>query len=203
MKLFYSPTSPYVRKVMVLLHETGQLQDVTLETASGTPLVPDETLPATNPLAKVPTLERPDGCALYDSRVICRYLDARAGAGLYGGGNALWEVLTLEATAEGIIDAALLMAYEWRLRPEALRYPDWVEGQWSKIDRALAVLNSRWMGHLEGPLNMGQIAAGCALGYLDMRSADRNWRQGHDGLADWYARFSERPSMQATAPPVA
>lgn len=81
MKLFYSPTSPYVRKVMVLLHETGQLDDVALEPTSGTPLAPAEGLAARNPLTKVPALERPDGCTLYDSRVICAYLDDRAGAG--------------------------------------------------------------------------------------------------------------------------
>lgn len=80
-KLFYSQTSPYVRKVMVLLHETGQLDDVALEPTSGTPLAPAEGFAARNPLTKVPALERPDGCTLYDSRVICAYLDDRAGAG--------------------------------------------------------------------------------------------------------------------------
>ena len=99
MKLHYSPTSPYVRKVMVLLHETGQLGDVRLHEASGTPLNPAEGLEASNPLTKVPALERDDGPTLYDSRVICAYLDDRATARLYPSGPARWETLTLEATA--------------------------------------------------------------------------------------------------------
>lgn len=203
MRLFHSPTSPYVRKVMVLLHETGQIDDVTTETTVGTPLKPASGLPAKNPLGKVPALERPDGPTLYDSRVICRYLDARAGAGLYRDGDAHWDMLTLEATGDGIIDAALLIAYEWRLRPEDLRFPDWVEGQWAKAANALDALESRWMGHLEGPINIGQISVGCALGYLDMRNADREWRKDRPALANWFARFSQRPSMQVTEPPVA
>ena len=84
MQLAYSPTSPYVRKVMVLLHETGQLDDVALQDQSGTPLAPADTLLPKNPLGKVPALERPDGPTLYDSRVICAYLDDRAGGKLYG-----------------------------------------------------------------------------------------------------------------------
>lgn len=200
MRLHHSPTSPYVRKVMILLHETDQLEDVELVPTHGTPLQPAPGLDATNPLTKVPVLVRADGPALYDSRVICRYLDQRAGSGLYGTGDAHWEILTLEATGEGIIDAALLMAYEWRLRPEEHRFPDWVEGQWSKISNALGVLESRWMAHLEAPLNAGQIAVAAALGYLDLRNADRNWRDGHNALATWFEAFAARPSMQMTTP---
>ncbi|NNE51793.1 MAG: glutathione S-transferase [Sulfitobacter sp.] len=203
MKLSYAPTSPYVRKVMVLLHETNQLDDVTLVDRATTPIAPDEGLITQNPLGKVPALERPEGATLYDSRVICAYLNDRAGAKLYGSGPRHWEILTLEATADGILDAALLMVYEWRLRPEKLRMPEWVEGQWSKIARALSVLNARWVSHLSGPLDMGQIAVGCALGYLDFRHGDRNWRNGNDALAKWYETFESRPSMEQTRPPEA
>lgn len=203
MKLSYAPTSPYVRKVMVLLHETGQLDDVTLEPRMTTPVAPDEGLVTQNPLGKVPALERPDGCTLYDSRVICAYLNDRAEGRLYGTGPRHWEMLTLEATADGILDAALLMVYEWRIRPEDKRMAEWVEGQWAKIERALDVIEARWVSHLSGPLDMGQIAIGCALGYLDFRHGDRNWRQGRDGLAKWYASFESRPSMQETVPPAA
>ena len=174
---------------MVVLHETGQLSDVILEPTSGTPTHPAEGFAARNPLTKVPALERPDGATLYDSRVICRFLDARADAGLYGRDAELWDVLTLEATGDGITDAALLMAYEWRLRPENLQYSDWVEGQWRKIDQALDVLNTRWMPFLQSPLNMGQIAVACSLGYLDLRNADRNWRSGRVALSDWFDIF--------------
>ena len=112
MKLYHSPTSPYVRKVMILLHETNQMDDVELVTASTSPLDPLEGLQAKNPLNKLPALERPDGPTLYDSRVICQYLDDRAGGKLYPGGARRWDTLTLEATADGILDAALLITYE-------------------------------------------------------------------------------------------
>lgn len=201
--LYHSPTSPYVRKVMVILHETGLLSEVAVVAAAGTPLGSGTVPVALNPLGKVPLLARPDGPALYDSRVICRYLDDRAGAGLYPAPPRLWDVLTLEATGDGILDAALLMVYEDRLRPEDRRFPDWVEGQWAKIDRALGVLEERWTATLAGPLDIGQIAVGCALGYLDLRHGARNWREGRPALSAWEAAFAARPSMAGTRPPPA
>lgn len=200
MRLYFSPTSPYVRKVMVLLHETGQIGEVELVSGSGNPVDPAGAPLDANPLGKVPALERPDGPALYDSRVICRYLDARGGAGLYPEGARLWDTLTVEATGDGILDAALLMVYEGRIRPEELRYAPWVEGQWAKVDRALDTLETRWMAHLEGPLDAGQIAVGCALGYLDFRHDARDWRNGRPRLAGWFAGFDARASMRATVP---
>jgi len=148
----------------------------------------------------VPALERPDGPAIYDSRVICQYLDRRAGAGLYPDGPRLWDTLTVEATGDGILDAALLMIYEIRIRPEGMRHAPWVEGQWAKVDRALDALETRWMAHLDGPLDAGQIAVACALGYLDFRHDARGWRTGRPHLAGWYGRFAERESMRATVP---
>lgn len=201
MRLFYTATSPYVRKVMVLLHETGLLDQVEIVIGSGTPVDPGAAPLEANPLGKVPALERDDGPALYDSRVICRYLDDHAKAGLYPTGPALWETLVLEATADGILDAALLIVYEWRLRPEDMRSAPWVEGQWSKVDRALTMIESRWMPQLQGPLDMGQISLACALGYLDFRHADRGWRTDRPQLAAWEAAFAQRTSMQGTRPP--
>lgn len=203
MKLFYAPTSPYVRKCMIVLHETGQLDDVTLVDAMTTPVAPDQALLAKNPLSKVPALERDEGPTLYDSRVICAFLDARKGGKLYPQGTRRWDTLVLEATADGILDAALLMTYETRLRPEEKRMPEWVDGQWAKIERACAALNTRWMSHLQGPLDMGQIAVACALGYVDFRHDARGWRTGNDALAAWYAKFESRASMRATVPPAA
>lgn len=197
--LFHSTTSPYVRKVDVLLREAGLLDQVTFVSGSGTPLAANSETAKANPLGKVPVLLRDDGPALYDSRVICRYLDDLAGNRFYPP-SRLYDVLTLEATADGILDAALLMAYEWRLRPEEKRFDDWVEGQWAKVDRALDVLDDRWMSHLHGPLTMGQIAVACALGYLDLRNADREWRKGRLSLAAWFETFAKRDSMLATIP---
>lgn len=200
MRLYHSPNSPYVRKVMVVLHETGLLPEVDLVPVASTPVSPDALITGCNPLGKIPALETEEQEVLYDSRVICRYLDTRAGRGLYPEAPGLWPVLTLEATADGMLDAALLMAYEWRLRPEELRYAPWVEGQWAKVSRALDAIETRWMPHLSGPVDMGHIAVGCALGYLDFRNADRAWRAAHPHLAAWEAEFSALPSMVATQP---
>ncbi len=199
MKLYHSPTSPYVRKVMVLIAETG-LKGIETATVSGTPTAPDASLIERNPLGKVPALERPDGPTLYDSRVICQFLNAQAEAGLYPAAPRLWDTLTVEATADGILDAALLMVYESRIRPEEKRFSPWVEGQWAKVGRAISVLETRWIDHLYGPLDMGQIATACALGYLDFRHSSRNWRKGNPRLAEWEAGFAKRPSMLATVP---
>ncbi|MBL9046306.1 MAG: glutathione S-transferase [Tabrizicola sp.] len=200
MKLYHSPTSPFVRKVMVLLHAAKATDKVSLVPAAGTPLAPG-TMPIDhNPLGKIPALERDDGPAIYDSRVITRYLDDVLKAGLYPTSPRLWEVLTMEATADGITDAAVLIRYELHVRPEGSRSQDWAEGQWHKIDRALTAVESRWMAHLSGPLDMGQIALGCALGYLDFRHSDRDWRRGRPALAAWAAAFMDRPAMQATRP---
>ena len=203
MKLFYSPSSPYVRKVMVLVAETGQ-EGIELVPATGTPIAPDAGVIERNPLGKIPALCREDGPTLYDSRVICQFLDARAkagaGAGLYPTDGRRWDTLVVEATGDGILDAALLMVYEGRLRPEEMRFAPWVEGQWAKVDRSLDALEQRWMAHLEGPLDAGQIAVACALGYLDFRHDARGWRMGRPALAEWYARFAARPSMMATMP---
>ncbi len=183
----------------MLLHEAGLADRVELVPAGGNPLAPGSLPLAWNPLGKIPTLERDDGPALYDSRVICRYLDALAGAGLYPGAPRLWEVLTLEATADGMMEAAVLMAYEARLRPEELRDAPWVEAQWTKVARALDAIEARWMANLAGPLDMGQIAVGCALGYLDFRQAARDWRAGRPALAGWEAGFAARPSSAGDA----
>ena len=201
MNLYHTPTSPYVRKVMVVLHETGQLDDVTLVAASGSPLYLADPLQGKNPLSKVPALELRDGPTLFDSRVICAFLDDRGAGGLYPGGARRWEAMTLEALGDGILDAAVLMTYETRMRPEDVRWDEWVESRWSKIERACAALNGRWMDHLAGPLDMGQIAVGCALSYVDFRQNARGWRNGNDALAAWFETFESRASMMATRPP--
>lgn len=197
MKLFDNPASPFARKVKVVLLETGQLADVELETVAGHPTDPMPV--AENPLGKIPTLIRADGPALYDSRVICRFFNDKANARLYPE-HRIWESLTLESTGDGIMDAAVLMVYEGRSRPENMRYEPWVDGQWAKVMRALNALETKWMSHLHGPLDIGQISVACALGYLDFRHSDRDWRGPHGALAAWHARFCERESMKRTEP---
>ena len=203
MRLFHSPASPFVRKVMVTLIETGMAGRVTLINTATTPMAPDAGLIGSNPLGKIPALELATGEVIVDSRVICRWIDAQTQVGLYGPAGQEWPLLTLEAMADGILDAAVLMVYEWRMRPEERRHAPWVEGQWSKIARALDAVESHWMPHLEAPLNIGQIAMGAVLSYLDFRHPDRPWRAAHPHLAAWEAEFSTRPSMQQTAPVLA
>lgn len=203
LRLHGSATSPFVRKVRVLLAETGQTDAVTLMPVEGTPIDPGTMPLAHNPLGKIPTLERDDGPALYDSRVICRYLDDRFAAGMYPAPPALWSVLTLEATADGVLDAAVTMVYEVRLRDPAQVNAALLDAYWTKISRTLAVVEDRWMGHLAGPLDMGQIALAVALSYLDFRHDGRGWRKGAPVLATWHRDVTARPSMLTTSPPVA
>ena len=199
MRLFHSPTSPFVRKVTVLVAEAG-IPGVELVSAAGNPLDPGSLPVDLNPLGKIPALITDDGQVLYDSRVICRWLDTTFAAGLYPPAPLLWQTLTLEATADGILEAALSMVYEARIRPEERRFPRWTEAQWQKIERSLDALERGWIDHLSGPVDMGQIAVGCALGHLDFRHSARPWRAARPDLAAWEAEFSARPAMAATIP---
>ena len=200
MKLYHSPTSPYVRKCVVLLHEAGALDQVEQVAAHGTPMDSSKMPVSHNPLGKIPVLEREDGPALADSRVITRYLNDKLGGSFYPE-TRLYEVLTLEALADGMTDAALLMTYEGRLRPEDSRWPDYADAQWDKIGRTLDQIEARWMPHLAGPLDMGQIALACCLAYVDFRHGVRAWRDGRRGLAAWFEKIAARDSMMATVPP--
>lgn len=199
MQLIMSPTSPYVRKVRVMILETGQQDAVEEISVVTNPFEMAADALAANPLGKIPALLRKDGPAIYDSRVITRFLDHRVQAGLYPAAR-IWEVLTLEATADAILDAAVAMAYEARFKGAEGKNGEWIEAQWVKIAGALSAINSRWMSHLNGPLDMSHIAVACALGYLDFRHDARNWRADHDALSAWSAAFDARASMQATGP---
>ena len=199
MKLIASITSPFVRKVRVLIREAGKTNEVEELMVATTPFATDSSVIAANPLGKIPALIRDSGPALYDSRVITRYLDAEWNLGLYPT-DRRWDVLTLEATADAILEAAVAIVYEARMRPAEFQYPDWVEAQWAKIDRALTAVEERWVSNLLAPLDMGQIAMGVALSYVDFRLGDRNWRATRPELAKWHADFAARKSMTDTVP---
>ena len=199
MQLLMSGMSPFVRKARVVVRELGLTDQITEVPISTTALSSDPTIVAANPIGKIPALVRDDGPAIYDSRVITRFLNDHAGGSLYPE-TRIWEILTLEATADAIMEAAVAMAYEVRLRPENERSTDWIEAQWAKANRGIAAVNNKWMSHLNGPLNIGQIAVACALSYVDLRHDARGWRTGNKALADWHAAFSQRDSMVATAP---
>jgi len=199
MKLIMTAASPYVRKVRVCLVELGLGGSVTEVPVTTTPLDTAADVVAANPLGKIPALIRDDGPTLYDSRVICRYLDDLGQGGLYPE-SRIWEILTLEATADGILDAAVAMVYEARFKSTTGKSADWIEAQWVKVTRALHAVETLWMSHLSGPVTIGQIGMGCALGYLDFRHPARDWRSDVPALAAWEAEFAQRPAMEATRP---
>jgi len=199
MKLFYSPLSPYVRKCMVVAHELGLADRIEKLERSGTPLDPNPEIVAANPVGRIPALLTEDVGTLMDSRVICRYLNHLGGGALYGSGLAEFPIIAREALAEGMIDSALLAAYEARLRPEEIRFQPWVDGQRAKVKRGAKAFEDR-IDEMSGDLTIDQIALGAALGYVDFRHPDLGWREACPKLAEWYAGFSDRPSMQATKP---
>ncbi|MFZ3582897.1 glutathione S-transferase [Loktanella sp. DJP18] len=200
MKLLMSPASPFARKCRVLLREADLMDTVAEVTVSTSPTATDHGVAAANPLGKIPALLRDHGPAIYDSRVITRFLNHHAGANFYPD-TRLWEVLTLEATADGIMEAALAITYEVRIRPQDKQMDVWMDAQWAKAIRAVGAIDQRWMSHLTGPIDMAQIGVACALSYLDLRHDARGWRSGHDALAAWHATFMTRPAMQDTTAP--
>lgn len=202
MKLRYSPTSPFVRKVMVVAIETGLVDRIEKIPTAVAPTKPNEDVAKENPLVKVPALITDDGVVLYDSPVICEYVDSlHSGAKLFpAGGNQRWIALRQQALGDGILEAAILNRYE-QLRPKEYQWPEWTDGQMRKVRGAVAALEiEAGQGLLRGPLTIGLITIGCALGYLDFRYANEPWRQRAPGLARWYDDFAERPAMKQTVP---
>lgn len=199
MKLYTSPTTPFGRKIAVLLREADLLDRVSVQMVSGTPLEAGSLPLAHNPLGKIPVLVLADGTAVYDSRVISRFLDDHFSLGVYPIGAALWPMLAREAAIDGMIEAAVLMAYEIRLRPEEIRFQPWVDAQWAKVTRALDMFEG---APPTGEITMEHIALACALAYLDFRHDARGWRDGRPKLAKWQGAMQERPAMVASRPPV-
>ncbi|QWA28216.1 glutathione S-transferase [Pseudomonas sp. RC3H12] len=202
MILFHSPLSPFVRKVMIVLHETGQLERVTVQGVNISPLNGDEQLNRDNPIGKIPALRLDDGSVLHDSRVICEYLDSQhVGLPLIPReGSARWRRLTLVSQADAIMDAAVATRYETFLRPADKQWTGWVEAQGEKIRRSLANLEQEHLAELASGFDLAAIGVACALGYLDLRQPEFGWREQQPGLAAWYAEVSQRASMLATAP---
>jgi glutathione S-transferase len=202
MKLRYSPTSPYVRKVMVVALETGLAERIERIVTMVAPTKPNEDVARENPLVKVPALTTDEGMVLYDSPVICEYLDTlHSGPKLFPAvGKPRWMALRQQALGDGILDAAILGRYEI-LRPKEYQWPDWIDAQLRKVRGALGALEIEVQaGELGGPLTIGQITVGCALGYLDFRYASEEWRAKHRRLAAWFDEFSQRKAIELTKP---
>jgi len=193
MKLRYSTTSPFVRKVHVLALETGQIDKIELVKTVTT----DPDLGRNNPLQKVPAMELDDGSSLYDSRVICEYLDSQAGGKFFPpAGPARWTALRRQALADGMMDAAVLRMMETK-KSENLRSADWDKRQKLKVTQGLAVLEG---DHLGPQLDIGTLSVAIVLDYLDFRFKAEDWRPAHPKLAAWHKTFSERASLKKTLP---
>jgi glutathione S-transferase len=202
MKLLYSTASPYARCCVVHAHEVRLADKIELVNTAASPVSMNPELAKANPLAKIPTLLFDDGSTLFDSRVICAYLDALStGPKLIPPGSARWAVERTVALANGILDAGILVRYETALRPAGKQWPDWIENQSKKVLQGLDVLDAEcanWSASIE----LGQVATACALGWLEFRKPVGEMRPGRDRLFAWYDQFCKRPSMQATQPKV-
>lgn len=197
MKLFYSPPSPFARKARAVIIEKNLQGRVELVQVN--PMEDPAALLAANPLGKIPALALDDGTSLYDSPVICEYLDALVPVpALFATGAARIVQLRRLALIDGLLDAAVAIRME-ALRPESARHAPWVERQTRAVGRALRALESETAA-LATP-DMTQLAAAIALEYLDLRVPDLGWRGAHPSLAAWLAGVRDRPALKETRPP--
>jgi glutathione S-transferase len=196
MRLFWSSRSPFARKVVAAAHELGIADRIALDRVVVSGTATNEAVMAHNPLGQIPTLLLPDGSALFDSAVIVEWLDRKFGPLLLPAETAArFAVLRLQAIGDGIMENSVRRLGE-RARGPIGSAPH-AAANWAKISAALDRLE-REVSSLEAP-SAGSVAIACALAHLDFRHGDQEWRAARPALADWHARFSARPSMQATA----
>jgi len=197
-KLHWSPRSPYVRKVLLAAHEAGLADRIECVRSVAVTTKPNPEIMRDNPLSKIPTLVLDDGTALYDSRVICEFLDTlHEGPRLFPPqGTERFTALRRQALGDGLLDILILWRGE-RMRPEALRYDALTAALGVKCDAVLTRLEGEAAALAAAPFRIGHVAIGCALSYLDFRFPEIAWRQGRPGLAAWHAGFEARPSAQA------
>lgn len=187
-----------MRKVEIFLHEAVLTEGTQIVPVQSNPLTGNPVLIAANPAGKIPVLETETGQMLFDSDVICRYLDHRGNLGFYPTEN--WHLLTLASSADAMLTAIISMTYEARFRPDEFQFEPWVDGQWAKISSLLDTFEGPWAQDIDSPFNIAQINLACALGFLDFRHANRNWRDSRPTLAKWATDISTRPSLVATEP---
>jgi len=201
MKLYISSASPFARKVRLVSHEAGLASRIEEIPTAVSPVKANTALAASNPLMKVPTLVTDEGFALFDSPVICEYLDSlNAGRKLFPApGAARWTALRQQAVADGILDAAIGVRYQTALAPKELQWIDWQDGQRTKWKQALDFLESDAQA-LTGEPTIGSLSVAATLAWLDFRYGADDWRNGRPALAAWLASFAQRPSMKATLP---
>jgi glutathione S-transferase len=198
MKLHWSPRSPFVRKVMITAHELGLVERITCVRTVAASTRPHAVLMEDNPLSKIPTLVLEDGTVLYDSRVICEYLDGLHGPKLLPeGGSKRLTALRRQALGDGFLDFLLLLRNEReRADPSEVHLATFI----TKRKAVLAALEREAEALAASTFTLGHIAIGCALSYLDFRFANFDWRTAHPRIAEWHRTFAERPSVRATEP---
>lgn len=197
MTLHWSPKSPFVRKVMVAAYETGLEPHIDRVRSVAAMQVPNLPLMQDNPIGKIPVLVLHDGSKLYDSRVICEYLDSlHDGPKLFPAGAARWDALRRQALGDGVLDFLLLWRHERERGENAVQAL--LDAFALKLDKSLTLLETEAQGYTPRNFDIGQVILGCVLGYLDFRFADIDWRGRFPGLARFYGDFQARPSAQAT-----
>lgn len=198
MKLFYTATSPYARKVRITAIEKGLADSIQLSHCDLK--APEPEFLAANPMGRVPTLVLDSGKTLFDSPVICEWLDELAEQPrlVPRAGLERWAVLRGQALADGMLDDAVAIVLE-RRRPEAHQSTELVGMRSAALLRCVGALEAQ-VPDVSAPLNLAQIAVGCALGYLDFRLPELNWRRDHDALSSWFGGFAKRPAMLETRP---
>ena len=201
-RLLGSLTSPYVRKVRIVMAEKRIDYHLELEDV----WAPDTRIQEANPLGKVPCLIMEDGGAVFDSRVICEYLDGMTPVAklIPPSGRERAEVRTWEALADGVIDAAILARLEQTQRPPEQQSPKWIDRQMGKVHAGVAAMSSglgdkAWCNGQA--YSLADIAIGCALGYIDFRFASIDWRGDYPNLGRHYEKLAARPSFVDTQPP--
>lgn len=198
MQLHWSPKSPYVRKVMIAAHELGVVDQFVLVRSVAAMLKPNPGLMEVNPLSKIPALVLDDGSTLFDSAVICEYLDARAGGRLFpADGNARWQALRWHALGDGLLDALILWRNE---REREVPLPTLMAAFELKLNASLALLEAETPALEQTPFGIGHLTLVCALGYIDYRFASHAWRAQAPRLAAWVDTMQLRPSVLATEP---
>ena len=204
MQLYYTLNSPYARKARIIIHELGlkpRVEDVIVS------LPADARYRAVNPLGKVPALVLNDGTIIYDSPVICEYLDELGNGAFFPrarsprGAQERWRALTLQALGDGLADAVVRRNQERRL-PDEKRSAEVLERQTKAIEAAFLALERDVVKFPAEP-TIGELAVASAIGYLDFRVPEDGWRMRYPRFAAWLEKFAERPSLQATKPPPA
>lgn len=201
MKLYWSSRSPYARKVMAFAHEAGLASRLQTVRTLVSMTAPNKDLLKVNPTAKIPTLVTDDGLVLFDSSVICEYLDTlNGGEKLFPAASAQrWPALRWQAFGNNMLDNLVPWRNE-RLRPQGQQSPETLAAFELKIRNAVAALEAEAGALEQAKTGIGHVTIAVALGYIDFRFSDLGWRDGHPRIAAWHERFSKRPSMQATVP---